>query len=754
MFDENYYDNLPHGEERLTYLKKCIAEADNAHDIGQMMHSRYAYMEEAEFYDDRFKALIMFPELLKLYEENPDVIEPGVMIYPFEWIVEFCSDYWQISLEQIEPYLDRFREFLQKNGYGPEKYYLRKSCAYLFVDLDKSVEALREYEKAEKDSRFDDINGLSSVIHRDMQTGNIEKAMKLLNDLLKKHDIDAFPDALFGDIAHEFAKRGMYSEADHYADIMLRQMDSDKWISNLEQVAYVITVKTFTDIPRAYDMFCECAGMFSGIRFPTGKFTFANAAYHLFSALEKQGVNEIHARLSSDFELFSAEGVYSTGKLKEFFRDTAKDIAKKFDKRNGNTMFSEFLAFQFPDAPEMKIELPLYGAVTPEHFEVGVLFENELPSFDDVGEALRKVLGSDNVKVVAEEDNKSAYIAAYDSSNVKLIFGAVYDEAPDSSQYKCLHYIPDNALDNIGRYKKMLVLISDNRHADRFEDIRRMLVLADMLNTGGCPIVYNLLSMLMYPSEWLKYQTLSKAPPDITDCVRYWQIETENDPDTRIIMTSGMELFGSRELAVTGVTKDRFGTVMWLLEKLVSAISFTILPDEGNTVNTGIEYDGSAYIRMGWTRYSPEDNETEFAEPLLYLGITNKEHGKRITEILDDDREKMRPLQHRISLEYEEIRCRNLFPYALEYFDKHDCKMLVGICHKIPTGTVYLDCEMNRDERTAVVIDEYPDYKGMILPVSADNIYFFRIYKANGEFFDSDEMYILMQEDKHDRQDR
>ena len=34
-----------------------------------------------------------------------------------------------------------------------------------------------------------------------------------------------------------------------------------------------------------------------------------------------------------------------------------------------------------------------------------------------------------------------------------------------------------------------------------------------------------------------------------------------------------------------------------------------------------------------------------------------------------------------------------MFPYALEYFDKHDCKMLVGICHKIPTGTVYLDCE-------------------------------------------------------------
>ena len=58
---------------------------------------------------------------------------------------------------------------------------------------------------------------------------------------------------------------------------------------------------------------------------------------------------------------------------------------------------------------------------------------------------------------------------------------------------------------------------------------------------------------------------------------------------------------------------------------------------------------------------------------------------------------------------------------------------------------------MNMDERTAVVIDEYPDYKGMILPVSADIVYFFRIYKNNGEFFDSDEMYILMQEDEHDR---
>ena len=78
----------------------------------------------------------------------------------------------------------------------------------------------------------------------------------------------------------------------------------------------------------------------------------------------------------------------------------------------------------------------------------------------------------------------------------------------------------------------------------------------------------------------------------------------------------------------------------------------------------------------------------------------------------------------------------------------------MGIRHEIPTDTVYLDCEMNRGLRTAKVIEELPDYKGMILPVSADIVYFFRIYKNNGEFFDSDEMYILMQEDEHDRQDR
>ena len=61
MFDENFFSSLSHGEDRLDYLKKCIAEADAEKDAEKMLDYRYKYIKESVFHDDTFKAVIIFP---------------------------------------------------------------------------------------------------------------------------------------------------------------------------------------------------------------------------------------------------------------------------------------------------------------------------------------------------------------------------------------------------------------------------------------------------------------------------------------------------------------------------------------------------------------------------------------------------------------------------------------------------------------------------------------------------------------------
>ena len=74
MFSYDILASLPHGEERMKYLKKGIAEADNEKDLHQQMYRRYYYIRESTFYGDDLDSLIVFPELLKLYEDHRVVI--------------------------------------------------------------------------------------------------------------------------------------------------------------------------------------------------------------------------------------------------------------------------------------------------------------------------------------------------------------------------------------------------------------------------------------------------------------------------------------------------------------------------------------------------------------------------------------------------------------------------------------------------------------------------------------------------------
>ncbi len=751
MFDKEYYATIPHGEDSLAYLKKSIAEADNEKNIEEMLKLRHTYMEESVFYGDKFQMMLAFPEFLKLYEENPGAVEPDCALYPFMWMVEDSPKYWQITREQIDKYIERFKVFLEKNGYDLQQYYLRSSGAYEYIDIKKAAEYMSEFEKLyEAVKTEDDTNAEASRVYRDMYTGDIAGGLNRLNELLKTHDVPEFPRELFGDIAYHLALNGYYDEADYYADMMLRLMNKERWTGSAMWIAKVIAVKTVTEVHRAYDIFCECAGIYSTMKDPAARFWFAAAAYRLMETLEKQDITEIHPHLSPDFELYSADRNYDTAKLKKYFLDTAEELAEKFDKRNGNTMFSDVLTVTFPDAPESKLELPIHGTITPSQIALGVLFEEELPTFDDVADVLKEKLGYESINVMPNDDGKTAFIGAIDKNGTRLSYGVAITDAPDPEWYRSMHYMPEHALDDIGSYTRCLMLISDNTHMDRFEDMRRMLVLAEAMNTDGCPVVYNIDSRLAYPSGWLHYLVLSEAPPSAEECVRYWNSPSETVPEAMDIVTAGLGIFGSRELAVIAVSEEEYRGVIFLLSKLVSAISFASLPDEERTLNTGLVYDNKSCIHMSWTQHTFSDGDGVFAEPVLYpdAASVHEGKGKKLNEVTDEELGKIRTRQHSLALDFDQTRSSNLFPYALEYYRTHDCKMIAGICYYTGDSDediLYLACELSEDGSTGAVLDE-GEYYGKVLPVKKKDVYFFRIDLSDDDSYFAEELYILMQE--------
>ena len=139
MFDRDHFNTLEHGEERMSYLKKEIAEADAQKDLKSMIDLRYRYINESVFHGDSFKGLLMFPEYMKLVDDNPDDADIVDFMFAFKWIIENSREFYQIPMEQIEGYFDSYKEHLERYGYTPRTYNFKKAQFYRNIDPKKAL---------------------------------------------------------------------------------------------------------------------------------------------------------------------------------------------------------------------------------------------------------------------------------------------------------------------------------------------------------------------------------------------------------------------------------------------------------------------------------------------------------------------------------------------------------------------------------------------------------------------------------------
>ena len=135
----------PHGTERLNAIAEAIREADEAGAHSWRFHFRFQNIQESIFYDDAFKAILCFPELLKIYDDHPELEDEYAddMLLAFKWIIENAWDFHQVSREQIERNFEEYKRRCEYYGVSLRVYHMKK-CNYLrMVDLEACK---REYE--------------------------------------------------------------------------------------------------------------------------------------------------------------------------------------------------------------------------------------------------------------------------------------------------------------------------------------------------------------------------------------------------------------------------------------------------------------------------------------------------------------------------------------------------------------------------------------------------------------------------------
>lgn len=339
------YEKLNPGEARLSGIRYAIEQADFAKDYSYMLYFRYIYADSCGEYEDGLLRHIyyVFPEMLRLFEEHPDVLMPDFCYVTAEhavWEIFYqvvnCGDYfYQISLSDMEQYLAKFKSFSLAYGYDLNSYYVSGARFYRDSDPQKSKELFEAYKQFNKDRHIVNATTIAFECEMEVCFGNVEKALEIIKPLMNGTYHDDWRlcceygrfFCYYMRIAPDMEKAGKFYRLMEKLRKKLRT--SPLFFS--DTVLYL----TLTDFDAAWNFYKKGAYHEAKSTIPMQIIDFAAATVIMMKYLRKHGRDEVHLRFPKNVPYYRADGCYQTQELASCCDRQARDLCRRFDERNG-----------------------------------------------------------------------------------------------------------------------------------------------------------------------------------------------------------------------------------------------------------------------------------------------------------------------------------------------------------------------------------------------------------------------------------
>ncbi len=349
---QSEFDALESGTPRLNAIRNAIAEADTEKDLFLQYRLRYAYLKESIFCGDRYFAMIIFPQLLSLYDENEELRQDPEcdfdMLVAFKWIVEAAPEFPQITKTEIDNYFRMFKRRLLEHGCSLSIYYMKRSLFYMHCD--RSIAAADFYRYL--DAPLDYISDGRALYH-DQQVmyylfvGNEEKALEAAKPIFSGElTSNALPQATYHDFIRFYLDGGEYEKALEYAKLTLRRVDGDPYY--LDIVGTLMALYGMTKFDDGIRLFCRNYPVFAVSKNPKLRMLFTIGAYHLFRGLPAWYQLPEYFAVPKDSPIYEAAESRDITSLASYFYTEAKTLAEKFDRRNGTDDFMTMLHYEYP----------------------------------------------------------------------------------------------------------------------------------------------------------------------------------------------------------------------------------------------------------------------------------------------------------------------------------------------------------------------------------------------------------------------
>ncbi len=588
MFQAEQYirtiQELEHGTPRLDAMTTAIEAADQASAHYWRMYFRFEYIKESVFYDDNFKAVIMFPNLLQIFDEHPELEDDlcDDIMNAYKWILENLPDYYQVSREEIESYYADYEKRCKNYGFSMRVYNMKKSSFYLPIDPSAAKECYQQFRTCKRDSNSDCE---ACEIHHDvkmaLELGSEEEALRIAQPLLDGSKRCAeVPHCTYGVLTRYYLYHGNLHEAQYYGKLCERLIDNEPEF--LDMTGTLLELYSVLSPAHGWKIFKRNIENFVQSKNPMLRMRFARGAYRLLKKIAVE-TEYTESALIASLGVKRSENGYAVSDLIDHFRTLAEEQSALLDKRNGTSYYMDQLRLELPEvdtelSEETERHYPEHGLIERMSALFLTAAEHTL-DMDALDAALDKSLSEDILLISHGVDQGALFVTMQYEGSVFEVAMMPVDQLPEIQARPYYGMEQEKFARLMQAEQKIMLRMDYNDNALLSYHLVMKLVHLLIPDMFG---VIDVMAGKIYPANWVAFAGKHRSAVAPRDLIGMHICAAEED-DEVWMTTRGMVLLGLRDLEMAGATRENFGYFADLLHYAAcQCVADSMLPDAGS----------------------------------------------------------------------------------------------------------------------------------------------------------------------------
>lgn len=323
---------------KVALLEHAVKLADSMDDLKKRVELRRDLVRAAMYAGVDDVAIVAFSWCLAQSDKEPVKFPDESFLWQYKWILAVVASFPGIKREKIEEMASDYERRLKRNGYGLRSLYkLRRRIACDMGDTSLALKYHAKWRASSPDAMADcraceTDSEVSFLVGALQYEEAIEKALPILEGRLKCNSV---PERTYGDMVFAHLSLGNLDEAKEafeigYPQVVDRHNLIDTIASHLIYLARVVDVtRGLKLIERHLRWACESNS-------PTDRMSFFAATGNFFERVDAVRPGALKVSIPSTLAIHQANDTYTPADLANWFQPEVKQLADRFDIRNGN----------------------------------------------------------------------------------------------------------------------------------------------------------------------------------------------------------------------------------------------------------------------------------------------------------------------------------------------------------------------------------------------------------------------------------